>query len=169
MRSGRTQQQDEIGKQAERFAENGIAYEAWSANTLRLQLAPYSDIVLRHTQSEYWVTNICGRAAHAAPEPIGTQSGLTLTLGLLSATGRALIFGLFAEILQHSSKKSGNVTERENGVRHASVSGHFDKTSAGASSKYPFRPASSGCSPPTQSTSMVMPPQHVNSPMQRTP
>jgi hypothetical protein len=80
-----TQQQDEIGKQAERFAENGIAYEAWSAKTLRLQLAPYPDIVLRYTQSEYWVTNICGHAAHAVSAPIGAQPGLSLTLGLLSA------------------------------------------------------------------------------------
>jgi hypothetical protein len=80
----RTQQQDEIAKQAERLIEHGIEYEAWSANTLRLKLAPYPDIVLRHTQSEYWVTNICGRVTRAAPEPIGGPSGLPLTIELLS-------------------------------------------------------------------------------------
>jgi tetratricopeptide (TPR) repeat protein len=81
----RTQQQDEIAKQAERFIEHGIEYEAWSANTLRLQLAPYPDIVMRHTQSEYWVANICGHVTRAAPEPIGSPSGLPLPMEFLSA------------------------------------------------------------------------------------
>ena len=90
----RTQQQDEIGKQVERFDEYGIAYEAWSANTLRLELAPYPDIVLRHTQSEYWVTNICGRVTPAAPEPIGIPPRLPLTIELLSTQVERLSSGL---------------------------------------------------------------------------
>lgn len=79
-----TQQQDEIGTQTERFAKYSIAYEAWAANTLRVELAPHADIVQRHIPSHDWVENICGHVGHATSAPIGTPSGLPLAMGLLS-------------------------------------------------------------------------------------
>src|SRR6185503_5001410 len=55
-----TQQQDEIDKQTERFANEGIVFEPWSSRTLRTKLKVHRDIVFRYTRSNEWVDIICG-------------------------------------------------------------------------------------------------------------
>jgi hypothetical protein len=88
----RTQQQDEICTQTERFAQHGIEYEAWSANTLRLQLGPHRDIAQRHLPS-YWVENICGSVRYPSSELIGTPSSSALTMELPSSQVERLYSG----------------------------------------------------------------------------
>ena len=90
----RTQQQHEIDEQAKRFAQYGISYEPWSANTLRLKLSPHLDIAQRHIPSQEWVENICGRVTRAVPETSGSLSGLPLTMELLSTQIERLSSGL---------------------------------------------------------------------------
>ena len=90
----RTQQHDTLDEQAKRFAQYGMAYEPWSANTLRLKLSPHLDIAQRHIQSQEWVENICGRVTRAVPEPMGSLSGLPLTMELLSTQIERLSSGL---------------------------------------------------------------------------
>lgn len=56
----KTQCQDEIDRQIQRFADYGIQYEAWEARTLREKLSPYPDIVYRYSRSRDFVEAICG-------------------------------------------------------------------------------------------------------------
>ena len=56
----RAQQQEAVQRQRTRFAQHGIAYEAWSARTLRQKLAPHRAIAERHINSRDMVDNVCG-------------------------------------------------------------------------------------------------------------
>lgn len=78
----KTQCQDEIDRQIQRFADYGIRYEAWEARTLRKKLSPYPAIVYRYSRSQEFVEAICG------PQPqdryVGSR-GSELTIGILSS------------------------------------------------------------------------------------
>jgi len=115
----RTQQQDEICKQREHFAKYGVEYEAWSASTLRLKLAPHRDIVERHIPTPYWVENICGSELHSSLVPTGepteTQS-LLRTMAFVGSQVERLASGLsrgIAEKLEEirESYREGRVRE----------------------------------------------------------
>ena len=97
----RTQQQDEICNQREYFAQYGIEYDAWSASTLKLKLAPNRDIVERHIRTPYWVENICGSAIHSSHvsivEPTETQAILR-TMTFVGSQVERLASGLSKEI-----------------------------------------------------------------------
>lgn len=74
---------DEIQKQTVRFSELGIKYEVWEYDTLRLKLAPHSDLVRLHfpRPHEAWVEVICGVTSpvhlrHETPQ----LSNVTLTV-----------------------------------------------------------------------------------------
>lgn len=67
--SGRTQQ-DEIGNQENRFRSFGIAYEAWSAATIRNKLRSHPGIVKTYLANpEYWAQVICGETSSVLPSP----------------------------------------------------------------------------------------------------
>lgn len=44
-----------------KFESRGIEYEVYAANTIQNKLAPYPEIVKRHTQSPEWIKKICGQ------------------------------------------------------------------------------------------------------------
>lgn len=121
----RTQQQDEICKQKEQFAKYGIDYEAWSAKTLRLMLAPYRDIVERHIRIPHWVENICGGEIHSSlvstGEPTDAQSILR-TMAFVGSKVERLASGFSKAI----AEKLEEIREsyREGRVREAYIHLH---------------------------------------------
>jgi hypothetical protein len=74
----RTQQQEVVSEQIERFAGYGIKYEAWSASTLRLKLAPHPEIVSRYIGSQDLVENICGFRIPSPSDPLESQAILKM-------------------------------------------------------------------------------------------
>lgn len=81
----RRQVQDEIPRQEQLFAAEGITYEVWSAATIRTRLGPHFDIVWRHTRSDHWVRDICGAAdAKRADLPVSPQAPHLLDAALLA-------------------------------------------------------------------------------------
>jgi hypothetical protein len=83
----RTQQQDEICKQKQCFEKYGVEYEAWSASTLRLNLAPHRDIVERHLPTPYWVENICGSEIRSSSVPTGQPTEAPSILRTMAFVG----------------------------------------------------------------------------------
>ncbi len=81
----RTDQQEEIWCQKQRFAEYGIQYEAWSASTLRQKLAPHPEIVDRYLKSQEWVEKICGRVPQQYPQFSENSQETQLAFGVLSS------------------------------------------------------------------------------------
>ncbi len=81
----RTDQQEEIWRQKQRFAEYGIKYEAWSASTLRQKLAPHPEIVYRYLRSQEWVEKICGRVPQQYPQFPENSQEIQLAFGVLSS------------------------------------------------------------------------------------
>lgn len=64
------QQQEKIGEQRKRFAGLGIAYEAWSAETIQNKLRPHRSIVEAYCHpSHIWVREICGQVPGADHTP----------------------------------------------------------------------------------------------------
>jgi len=81
----RTDQQEEIWRQKQRFAEYGIQYEAWSASTLRQTLAPHPEIVDRYLKSQEWVEKICGRVLQQYRQFPENSQETQLAFGVLSS------------------------------------------------------------------------------------
>jgi hypothetical protein len=122
----RTQQQDEICNQREYFAQFGIEYEAWSARTLKLKLAPHRDIVERHIPTPYWVENICGSEVHSShvsiEEPTETQSILR-TMTFVGSQVERLASGLSKTI----EEKLEEIRERYREGRAREAYTHLQK------------------------------------------
>jgi hypothetical protein len=57
----KTQHQEEILIQKQRFVEHEIRYEVWTAHTLRQKLSPHPAIAYRYLRSQDLVEAICGR------------------------------------------------------------------------------------------------------------
>lgn len=130
----RTQQQDEICKQKKYLAKYSIEYEAWSARTLRVKLAPHRDIVERHIPTSYWVENICGTELHSSLVPTGepaeTQSILR-TMAFVGSQVERLASGLsrgIAEKLEEirESYREGRVREAYTHLQKLRKEGHWD-------------------------------------------
>lgn len=81
----RTELQDEIQAQARRFNKHGILYEAWSAGTLRIKLAPHADVVQAPIRDRYWVEQICGSRSSSFVEARGVAPALRQAVGLIGA------------------------------------------------------------------------------------
>ena len=80
-----TQQQDEIDKQTERFANEGIVFEPWSSRTLRTKLKDHRDIVFRYTRSNEWVDNICGPTIDKGETKVLVQGASVLVESVISS------------------------------------------------------------------------------------
>jgi hypothetical protein len=105
----RTQQQDEICKQKEHFGQYDIVYEAWSATTLRLMLAPHRDIVERHIPIPYWVENICGSEIRSSFVPTGQPTEVPSILRTMAFVG--------SQVERLASGLSRGIEEKLEGIR----------------------------------------------------
>jgi tetratricopeptide (TPR) repeat protein len=81
----RTELHNEIQAQAKRFHKHDILYEAWSASTLRIKLAPHADVVQAHIRERYWVEQICGSRSSSFTEARGVAPTLKQTVGLIGS------------------------------------------------------------------------------------
>lgn len=81
-------QQDEIIRQRQRFAQDGIAYEAWSAAKLRNELRPRRGIVATYCKpEENWLREICGEQSptYSSSAVAPTQPSSAIVAGLMQA------------------------------------------------------------------------------------
>ena len=80
-----TKQQQEILAQKQRFVNDGIQYEVWSASILRNKLGPHPEIVYRYLKSQEWVEKICGRVPQQYPQSPEKSQETQLAFGVLSS------------------------------------------------------------------------------------
>ncbi len=96
-----TKVQDQVLIEIERFEQLGIAYEAWDARKLQRQLRPHREVVWAHTQSEFWVNEICG--------PQGKQADSATIAGLGSVIRRQGL--LMTELAEERNRDLDRVRE----------------------------------------------------------
>ncbi len=83
----RTQQQNEISKQVQRFASHGLEYEAWSAGQIRGKLRPYPGIVSSYCKPGWaWVEEICGTTAYDTGSAAGGQASVPIVTSAVLLT-----------------------------------------------------------------------------------
>lgn len=78
----RTEAQDEILTQRERFRALGVEYEVWSAAAIRERLRPHRDLVARYlSPTDHWIEAICNPGVAAPGPPTGTvQAAISAAL-----------------------------------------------------------------------------------------
>jgi tetratricopeptide (TPR) repeat protein len=115
------QQQDEILRQRQRFAEVDLCYEVWSATKIRNQLAPHQELVIRYIPNpEFWVLQICGQPV--TPMAAGQSHGAA-GQAVVSAIVEGQLEALTARVSRHTEEKLETVRSawREGREEDASV------------------------------------------------
>ncbi len=118
----KTQHQDQILIEKERFALEGIVYEAWSGRILRQKLSPYRDIAERHISSREIVDQICGQLVQSSStlQIDGRIAGITI-----DALGSQLQI-LVTQLSQEKAKRLNDIREKYRNGRYEEASSELD-------------------------------------------